>query len=867
MRNWPLTGRHADLAAILGTRRDPASAGVVVAGAAGLGKTRLAREAVDRLARAGARTAWVLATRAAASIPFGAVAHLVPVERGSGDRLVDLIRAGADWARREGGRARVVIGVDDAHLLDEGSAALVAHLAVSGLAFVILTARSGEPTPDAVTALWKDGHAVRIDLDALSEGDVDRLIDHDLALGDDGALLDSGGREFLRRTASGNPLALRELLAAGRASGTLERRRGVWHWSGTLAAPAPVAELIAANLAGLSDHVRAAVELVACGEPVPLATLVRLTDPAAITEATTRGLILLERKGSRRSLRVSHPLYGELVRAVLPPLRAAEIWRDLAAAALDAPLRRRDDSLRVAMWQVDGGLIVRPDIVLRGAEDAVDRSDLALAERLARAARQAAPGPEADRILGEILEYRGSSAEAAVIPPDSPPPRDQGIGAWAVARASTLYWGGGRVDAAEAVLDLAAGAADEDHAEATRSWILLFDGRCAESTAIARRLLARPDTHPQAAIWAAACGSSSAAYVGDHAAAIALHARGTALADAHRTEFPWGVVQIGFSACFMALAGGDLEAGRRVAAEGHQAAVAGHTPLMAGGFAAFRGLIEIAQGRPLTADSTLREAIGVLERNDTFRFVRGCLIGLAQAAALTGRLEAAESWISRADVVSGGWNRLFAPARRIARAWIASANGDGPSAREQAESAADMATSLGLPTQAALASYDVVRLGGSVAPERFSAGDAPIVPVLRNADAALGADDPSALVTAAEGFVRLGHPLLAAETMTAAARALRKAGRRGSGSVVAERAALLRRSCEGARTPLLGDSTGLLTRREREVAALAVRMPSREIADRLGLSVNTVHNNLARVYTKLGLSGRPELRRRWEAAE
>ncbi|MEK8106924.1 helix-turn-helix transcriptional regulator [Micromonospora sp. M12] len=40
---------------------------------------------------------------------------------------------------------------------------------------------------------------------------------------------------------------------------------------------------------------------------------------------------------------------------------------------------------------------------------------------------------------------------------------------------------------------------------------------------------------------------------------------------------------------------------------------------------------------------------------------------------------------------------------------------------------------------------------------------------------------------------------------------------------------------------------------------LAVTLPSRGIAERLGLSVNTVNNNLARVFTKLGVRNRQEL--------
>lgn len=69
--------------------------------------------------------------------------------------------------------------------------------------------------------------------------------------------------------------------------------------------------------------------------------------------------------------------------------------------------------------------------------------------------------------------------------------------------------------------------------------------------------------------------------------------------------------------------------------------------------------------------------------------------------------------------------------------------------------------------------------------------------------------------------------------------------------------------CDGARTPLLTTSQvdEYLTARERQVAALAAAgHTSAKIAARLGLSGRTVNNHLGRVYQKLGISGRAELR-------
>lgn len=136
-----------------------------------------------------------------------------------------------------------------------------------------------------------------------------------------------------------------------------------------------------------------------------------------------------------------------------------------------------------------------------------------------------------------------------------------------------------------------------------------------------------------------------------------------------------------------------------------------------------------------------------------------------------------------------------------------------------------------------------------------------LAPEMAAAAAALAADDPVGLDQAARAFADQGHLLLAAESARAAAGAYVRSGRGARARPVLERANALAEMCGGARTPLL-DPHGLsavLTRREREVASLAGTLPSREIAARLGVSVNTVNNTLARVYTKLGVTRRGEL--------
>lgn len=71
MQAWPLTGRAEELDVIAGALcADGPDAGVVIAGSAGVGKTRLAREAMVVAAERGWAVRWLVGTVAAQSVPL-----------------------------------------------------------------------------------------------------------------------------------------------------------------------------------------------------------------------------------------------------------------------------------------------------------------------------------------------------------------------------------------------------------------------------------------------------------------------------------------------------------------------------------------------------------------------------------------------------------------------------------------------------------------------------------------------------------------------------------------------------------------------------------------------------------------------------
>ena len=68
-----LTGRDSEFAVIRRALSGAGShSGVVIAGAAGVGKTWLAREALRRAEASGERTKWIVGTESARALPLGA---------------------------------------------------------------------------------------------------------------------------------------------------------------------------------------------------------------------------------------------------------------------------------------------------------------------------------------------------------------------------------------------------------------------------------------------------------------------------------------------------------------------------------------------------------------------------------------------------------------------------------------------------------------------------------------------------------------------------------------------------------------------------------------------------------------------------
>ncbi|WP_163569121.1 AAA family ATPase [Fodinicola feengrottensis] len=261
---WPLVGRSKEwefVADAMGRQR-----GIVLAGAAGVGKTRLAREVLQAAARRGSTTRWAFASASARGLPLGALSPIISVTDGNPAQLLrhatDALAAGTD----------VVVGVDDAHLLDELSALVLYQLVGAGAAKVIVTVRTGEPAPAAVTALWEGSLLPRLEIQPLPEAATAELVAAAL-----GGPVDSNGTAKLWSMTHGNALFLRQLVLGELDAGRLVDVGGVWRWSGAAGVSPVLAELVRARMGGLTDQAREVVDVLALGEPLGTELLVDLT--------------------------------------------------------------------------------------------------------------------------------------------------------------------------------------------------------------------------------------------------------------------------------------------------------------------------------------------------------------------------------------------------------------------------------------------------------------------------------------------------------------------------------------------------------------------------------------------------------------
>ncbi|MET8909108.1 LuxR C-terminal-related transcriptional regulator [Micromonospora sp. NPDC004551] len=877
MSRWEFVGRTAELNRLLSAAGGSEGRGLLFSGSAGVGKSRLLREGVATLSTDRYAIWSVAASATTAALPFGGLVQVLPAEQPQGLSPAGVLRWAVDVLQEQAAGRPIVLAIDDAHLLDPPSAALVHLIARSENATVLGTLRNGEQIPLPIRALWTDDLVDLVELGPLGPSETTGLLAAIL-----GGPVDAGSSERLHRLSAGNPLLLRELVLAASGGDELSRTYGIWKWTGRLELAPSLTELIDTRIGQLTPGVRAVVELVAFGEPLGLHLLEQAVDPADVEIAEERGLISMVRDDRRLNVRLAHPLYGEVMRQQCPVSRTRRLQATLAGLLERVGKRRRDDLLRVAVWRLDSGTAQDPALLLDAAAQAFGRYDVPLATRLARAALDGEGGPDAAELLATILMFadRPDEAIAVLDQVGGEIQDDRRRGRWLTARGMVSYWGLSRESTVEEIAARAAeltDVADRARVRAFEAIMRLHRLDTDASVRLAQAVLDRPAA-PMAARELARCTLAHLqAAQGQYRRSATAIARVQAEAARWRGDMPYLQLAMELARGTRLALSGDLAGiDAIVADEFADLAGAGDFRLGTGYLAILQAYAARLRGR---GDEALKTSLGACAVLATSRVYAGLAHAeRAQAAALRGDPAHAMEAMAEADRTHAPGMAVLYPWLEQARGAVHAAVGDLPAATKHLSALADRLREDGLAGHELLVLLDLVRFDqatAAVGPTCTDGGrrtvaqrltelservDGVLPPLVARYARAAVDGSPDDLLAVADGFAARELTVYAAEATAMALHRMR-GGRAGATGPVRERLADLLRRCDEVATPALRLLRPTLTDREWEVARLASDgVTSRTIAERLFLSTRTVENHLQRVYSKLGVTGRTELR-------
>ena len=856
---WPLTGRAEELRAIDAALSDPDSAGIVVSGAAGVGKSRLASEALDSMAEKGFEVRRAVATSSARALPLGAFAAWTA----AGLDNLELVRGVIDSLTAAPPGSEVVVGVDDVHLLDDLSAFVLHQIVQRRGAKVLLTVRDGEPISPAVQDVWRSGQFERLDLQPLSADEMAALLCAALV-----GPVEPGTATRLWKLTRGNALYLHHIVEQEVTDGRLVEDHGYFRWSGEPTVAPALIELIESRIGALPPAIGAVIDALAVGEPIELGSLARITDPAAVEEADVRGLITLEQVDGALAVRIAHPLYGEVRKKRAPSTRLRRL-RGLVAKELAAGDRRDDPRVvvRRATLMLDSDLDPEPELFLTAARTAIGL-DTPLAERLARAAVMAGGGMESQLMHCYCLVWHGRAAEAerelATLAQRAT--TDFERVQIAEQRTHNLFWSLRRPADAETMLDDTLRQLREPEARhllaAPRAAICADLGRPGQAVQAATEALAvvsLPDNLVVLASWGLVGGLGMLGRA-DQIGAASTRGYAAAARAPNASVMRMGLAYRHMIGLKLA---GYLHEAERVALEARRESEDSwfpHSGLILLGQAA------LAQGTVERALRWLREAQASLEPLGDFGgWLFRCRLSLTQALAMAGQVSAAKRALAELDENRHPAFAFLEPELVLAHAWVAAAEGALSQALVLARQAADLAAGAGQLAYEVLALQTAVGFGDRGAADRLATlatkVDGPRAGLAARFAAALEAGDSAELTAVSEEFESMGDLVAAIDAAAHAAIGYRHQGLRGSALGCSTRAEALTEQC-GASTPALQQASEPLplTDREREIIMLlSDGLSSPAIAERLTLSARTIEGHIYRAMAKTGTSSRDEL--------
>ncbi|MFZ3317142.1 AAA family ATPase, partial [Mycobacterium sp.] len=758
-------GRDDEVREALAALEDDAEfQGVALVGDSGVGKSALARALATTARSRGLTVRYVLGTQTGSAVPLGAFYRSLTVDA---PREPAAMLAAAHSALEQD--ENLVVVVDDAQWLDPLSSTLVYQLAASGSARVVVTIRSGDNAPDAVTALWKERLLLSLRVEAFTREQTGELARAVL-----GGAVDTRLINELHHRAAGSPLLLRGLLSAGRESGVLVRTEDGWQLRGALRADRQLHDLLEFRLRSFAPEELEAVEVLAAAEVLDWAILRGLCDADAVARLEGRGVVQFVVDGSNTVARLFHPLMGETAMQRAGVVRSRQL-NGMLAQHLRKHLQAEEQRLRLpdvrtqiqlAQFMMRSDLAPDLDVIIDAAASALTMSNIALAEEQARFAFDRGGGLAAAVVLAEAMGWQGRGVEVeAVLGAFDPDGADELLTArWGCVRAMSLFFNCGQVEQARQLL---ADVTDRINSEAIVSYVaaveVLFTCFSGDiQTTIETGLALCTSDLPLATVWAAVptCWALAlAGRFGDVHRVAEAGLRAAALAQ------PGGLPRIGLAEVMALTSVGDFRAAERVR-ERHATGVLEADDAM-------RGLVHLARGALPSACAAFRDSMLAMSGGFTSVWSMPVAAWWAQAEGARGGGEAAAAALRRSEDAYGPHLAVFLPELELARAWERASVGETTAAQKHAVRAAQIARHSGMYAVEMRALHTAVRFDDRSHTSRVAELAKTLNTPLTEAKAVhargLADHDGDLLDAAADRFADLGAVALAADAAAQAA--------------------------------------------------------------------------------------------------
>ena len=369
-----ILGYTDEVTTVVKSLTDPDASGALIMGAAGIGKTTMMNTALARIDK---------------DTPVLRFRGSEPMRARNLGILEILLSQSGSTADVEAGAALSAIGralsirysdstpiilVDNANLVDATSLSVLTQLAVAGRAKLLIAAESIRPPVDLVTSLWLSGGLIRVDLNGLDEATVAALAET------------SGSNVFEDRSVSrlhaetgGNPLLLSHVLFSHDHLRTTDRI--LWN---------------------IDPELRPVLEMVAMTGAVHYETLVRLCSAEGLDSLVDAGIIKMSR-ARHAAVRIVEPVVASSLKSRVRPSHALSLWKSLSEVA-DLDVMEERSLFGYLSWGISLGFDQPGEKILEAVSWANSEGDYSGAAELAESAHD-----QSDELLLETVRAEQGS--------------------------------------------------------------------------------------------------------------------------------------------------------------------------------------------------------------------------------------------------------------------------------------------------------------------------------------------------------------------------------------------------------------------------------------------------------------------------